>query len=610
MGLICGIHLREPGRLTGLDAMLAALPAGEPAIAGRWTDAATGLGWRGDPELRGYPPERLPCAEPDTRFAVTASVRLDDRSTLCDALEIPHGQRRALPDGALLLRAYARWGSDCPNRVLGDFAFAIWDPRHRTLFCARDPVGTRPLFYSLTADRIVFASDLGAVLAVPGVSDELDETAVRTLLTPDPTPLVKRTSYLAVRRLQPGHTLTVRGASARIERWWRPENAPSVAAGNDDTLAETFLDLLARAVEDRARGARRVGVHLSGGLDSASVAAVAARTMRCAGRPPPLAFSWQPPPGSVAGVAEYRLIEAVRRAAGLEVRYCPPEAADLIAFLRRDGTRDLNITPNEEPVQRDAAQEGVRVLLSGWGGDEGISFNGRGYETELVWKGRLVAAWRSMRERSRRPLVTLLAHAALSILWPDARSVLLRLRAGQRPWRGRGLIHPEFARRVRPLPAVRLPAAGVRRTQLHLLQVGHLAERMDGWATSGARHGIEYGYPLLDRRVLEFALGLPAEQYRRGAASRWLMRQALGPLLPDQVRRHRDKQDPVRFESSRNAVAEALPEVRRLLEVRSIPPQRSVYLDMPHLTAHLDPERYRAGLGDAPLVTSLRFLGF
>ena len=614
MSMICGIHRRTPGPVSGLDPMLAALPGVETAAGAAWTDGATGLGWRGDPGLRADRPERMPRVEPGAGLALTASIRLDDRTGLCNALGIPGGERAELSDGALLLRAYERWGGECPQHLLGDYAFAVWNARRRTLFLARDPVGTRPLLYSLSAGRIVFASDVGAVLAAPGVPDALDEPAVATLLGRPAQGLGEHTCYRAVRRLPPGHTLTIAGASAHLDRWWRPENAPAVRIEGDDALAEAFLELYGRAVEDRLRGVRRVGVHLSGGLDSSSVTALAARVRRRAGDRPPAVFAWQPPPGNgpeaALEPAEHELIEAVCAPYGLEPFYCPPDTAGLLDYLRRDGTRDLDIHPNEGPVQRAAAERGVRVLLSGWGGDEGISFNGLGYDMGLLRDGRFVALWRLMRERSRRPLAAVLARVALPLVWPDAGRIVRERRDGQWPSRSRSFVHPGFGRRVRPLRAPHLVCAGARNTQLRLIRNGHLAERMDGWAASGARHGLEYAYPLLDRRLLEFALGLPAEQYRRGGASRCLMRRALRAILPAPVCRHVNKRDPVRYEAFLRAVDGSLPVVRRILAARSEPPARSAYLDMPRLAASLESARPRGETRPLGIVNALRFLDF
>ena len=150
----------------------------------------------------------------------------------------------------------------------------------------------------------------------------------------------------------------------------------------------------------------------------------------------------------------------------------------------------------------------------------------------------------------------------------------------------------------------------MRAKQAHWLQHDHLSRRIEAWAVSGARHGIEYRYPLLDRRVLEFALGLPPEQYLRGRWSRWVMRRALDPVLPPEVCWNPDKRDPARGEPLQDAVAEALPLVRRMIEDRPAPPSRARYLDLPRLLEHFDPEHWRAGGCRAAVPKALHFLDF
>ena len=274
-------------------------------------------------------------------------------------------------------------------------------------------------------------------------------------------------------------------------------------------------------------------------------------------------------------------------------------------------TRDANSHVNESPVQRRAAGQGVRVLLAGWGGDESVSFNGRGYCPELLRSGRFGTLWRQVRETSRYPLAAIMLGAVLPLSTPGAPAALARLRRGRWPALRRTYIHPAFARRVRLLPpAPSPPAAGVGPIQLHLLQARHLGTRIDGWAASGARHGIEYRHPLLDRRLLEFALGLPPEQFRRGRWSRWLMRRSLGPILPAAVRWSRTKEDPARFQAYRDRFAEALVEARAILDARSTPPSRSPYLDMARLVRHLDADRFRADPRPGLIARALRFLDF
>ena len=556
------------------------------------------------------------CVDDDAGLAVAADARLDDRPALCDALGIPRAERAGYADGDLILRAWLRWREDCPDHLLGDYAFAVWDARRRVLFCARDPVGAKPFYYALAPECFVFAGAVEAVLAAPFVTGALDEATVAAWLTRIGLATTTRTFFKAVRKLPPGHALAVDCGSrlrARLQRHWRPERTPRAAPASDDEYAEEFLHLYALAVKARVPAAGTVGTHLSGGLDSSSVTVLAARELRRQGRAPPLAFSYLPAPGATppgaARAPEYGLVHAVCAQERLQVFHRSPSAGDMVAVLSRDGAfPGVHVHLNEDVVQRCAAEQGVRVLLSGWGGDEGVSFNGRGRDAHLLLSGR----WRELlshRGRDAAPF-GFFAGVVLRLAHPNLPGRLRRLVRGEEPLHRRWLIDPAFARRTRSLPDPAPRFVGVRRTLLWLMQSGHLAERMEGWAAGGARHGIEYRYPLLDRRLLEFALGLPPEQFRRGRRSRRMMRHALARVLPPEVRRHSSKEDPVRFTSMRDAFAGALPVVRRMLEARTDPPSRARYIDMPRLLERLCADRFRARPQVAPVRVALQFLDF
>ena len=153
---------------------------------------------------------------------------------------------------------------------------------------------------------------------------------------------------------------------------------------------------------------------------------------------------------------------------------------------------------------------------------------------------------------------------------------------------------------MKPRPEALPRCLDVRRSQLWLLQSAHLGARIEGWAASGAKRGIEYRYPLLDRRVVEFAPGLPPERFRR---SRWLVRHALRAVLPLEVYSNTSKEDPARYEPLREAFLQALPSIREALAVRA--PSRAGYVDMARLLDGLDAKRPRG----APLIApALRFL--
>ena len=561
------------------------------------------------------------CAGDGARIAVAADCRLDNRAELCDALGIRIAERGKHTNADLLLRAWLRWREACPARLLGDYAFAIWDTPRRTLFCCRDPVGVKPFYYALTPTSFAFASAVEAVLAAPFVGDELDDATVAAYLTRVSLVSTTRTFFRAVRKLPPGHSLVVtwdpsarqpRGLAAKLVRHWRPEDTAKAAPASDDDYAEEFRHLFRKAVQARLANAGRVGTHLSGGLDSSSVTVQMARELAAQGQAPPVAFSWLPemaPTSAAANEPEYRLVQAVCDQERLQVFHRAPSVNDIVAVLAQDGALPgVQVHLNEYPTQRAAASEGVTTLLSGWGGDEGVSFHGRGRNAQLLLSGR----WRQLLAH-RDPdyaAFKFLANILLNLALPEHAHILrARLRGKDLP-RNRWLIDPAFARRTKPLaqPAPRL--VGIRRTQLWQLRSGGLAQRMEGWAASGARHGIQYRYPLLDLRLLQFALSLPPEQFKRPGTNRWLIRHALAPILPPEVRQSTSKTDPVRFQAVREAYFNALPVVLQRLEQRTQPLTRARYIDMPRLLERLRTGPFRVWTHMPPVQAALQFLDF
>lgn len=677
MSAICGF-LGRPGDLAGpaLASMLDALaPFGKEQA--QWTDGAVGLGWRAS--AGEAVPTPTPRSDAGPALAIVADARLDDLAALCGALGVPPPDRawllregngsparrsslarrsspamrpsravreRTAPaegsfsgDADLIRRAWLRWGQECPKRLLGDYAFAIWDVGRRMLFCARDHIGAKPLYYARTARGFAFASAVEGVLAAPGVSGELDEGRVVAHLTEIGSATTHRTFFKAVRKLPPGCSIVVAGSAdaASPQRHWRPEDVPEARPASDEAWAEEFLALYREAVRDRLRGAGPVGTHLSGGLDSSSVTVLAARELKRQGRPSPLAFTWLPALGGKAPEAghagEYALVDAVRKQEGLRVFHQSPGAADVLHLLRGDGAfPGAGFHANEYPVQRCAQEQGVRVLLSGWGGDEGVSFSGRGHPAWLLFTGRWMRLLAECHARNRR-LPGFLADVLLPLVHPRSKLVLRRLLKLR--WRElrdrRWLVHPDLVRRAGPPSRPALPVVGMRRTQLLLLRHGGLNERMEAWAASGVRRGIEYRYPLLDRRLLELALRLPPEQFRRGRWSRWLMRHALGrtglarhprscrahgegPLrnavLPSEVCWSPLKTDPARHEPVAAALDEAFLAVRAELKTVAEAPSRAACFDMPRLLERLDACRFRRTPYPEVLYNALLLLDF
>ena len=629
MTSFCGVlHAAERACSGDIDravaGMLTAGAIGDSAAAA-WQNGAVGLG-----EIRTPATQRTPgVRSADDGLAIVAWARLDDREALGDAVGVPANQ----DDHALILGAYRRWGTDCPKHLLGDYAFAIWDGRRRRLFCARDHIGVRPLYYAQTSRAFVLASSVEAVLAGPGVDQRLDEATAATYLkfVGWGTCSASRTFFRAVRMLPGGHAMVVEGGRhrcgiPRIWRYWAPEDAAVLGPASDDDYVHAFLDLYQRSVRDRLRGAGPIGVHLSGGLDSSSIAVLANHELRTQGRPSPLAFSWLPPNAEAPGYAsaeaalEYGRVEAVAAQESLTVSYQAPTPAEFLAAFEADAAFPwAHTSVLEFSAQRKAAAGGVRVMLSGWGGDEAASASGGDHYARLLLGGRWgeFAALAEARER-HSPLRV--APAAMLGGMPNARAVRAawrRLRRRVRREPGRALKHfvnPALARLARPefMPGVR----SVRQGQVSRLRNVKVRPRLEQEVASGVRNGVEYRYPLLDRRILEFALGLPPRMFLRPAGNRFLMRQTVGlalgregrPMLPPEVRWDESKLEPTVWQAYVAAFAVALPAFRERLTEGM--PSRAGYVDMPRLMEILDADRFMRSPPLEGLSRALLFLDY
>ena len=542
---------------------------------------------------------------------ITADVRLDDREALGAVLGLASGSDTACNDIDLVRRAYLRWGESCPRYLIGDYAFAIWDERERSLFCARDHIGARPFYHGRSRDHFVFASAIKGVLACPGLQPDVDEEFLRSHFEGVVFATTQRTFFRHVRRLPPGHTLTVRDGRETLQRYWSIDALPDVRMRRDADYVERLRELHGQAIADRLPRADPVGVHVSGGLDCSGIAVVAARQLQAAGRPRPRAYTWLPPSSTSTYPDDQSLVDAVATAAKLVVRPQQIGGEDVIRQLLQDGPAGMMTTGtllHEAGVQADASADGVRVILSGWGGDEGVSFNGRGCLPQLLLAGR----WRQLLDECRdtgRPWRTLAIEALLPFFdWPSAGTIarLLRRKPARRSLPS--LLSADIAARVRPLPAVPFRPTSVRRAQRFVLDLGHLTDRIDEWTASGARHGIEYRYPLLDRRLMEFAYGLPPDLFRRGRHRRWIMRKAMEGILPPDVCWNERKDDPSRSDALNAALAAAIPALAGIVRARRATMERARYLDIDRLLDELDTDAYRADPRPSRLIKALQFL--
>lgn len=534
-----------------------------PDGQGVWCDGPVGLGQVILRTTGAGRRGRLPFVDELAGLVLAGDVRLDNRDELLATFGLDARRGPGCADGELILRAYRAWGQACVERLAGDFAFALWDAARRVLFCGRDRMGVKPLYYYLSDRLFAAASEIKALLCLPEVPRRLDEARVVDYLLPAFHDTA-RTFYRGVLRLPPAHTMVVGagGPCPLPRRYWSAEDAPEVRHRSDAAYAEHFRVLFARAVRARLRGEGPVAAALSGGLDSSAIACTARDILADEGRLPLHTFTAifpGLPEADGRRVDERKYVDAVVATGGFEHHFVEADGVgpldDATTVVRQ--IDEANHAPNlyiHRALYAQARRHGARVFLDGVDGDTTVS-HGLAYLAELAGRGRFrrmaaetIAITRRTGRRHNparvawdyglRPLVPVAAVGALRKLPGRSR--------GRVP--GRLLLNPGFARRAgaedraRAASADTVEVAGTAREDhrqgLASGLIPHVLEVAD---KAAAAFAVEPRYPFFDHRLIEFCLGLPGDQKLRAGWTRFILRSAMAGILPEAVRRRTDK---------------------------------------------------------------------
>ena len=490
-------------------------------------------------------------AEGPSEALLVADLRLDNRPELCEALGISGPGAATATDAALLLQALERWGDNAIERIHGDFAFAYWDPRRRRLTLARDCLGQKPLHYSVGKGFFAFASmakGLHALEEVP-IAPDLEATAAFVALIPESG---SETFFQGVEKVRAGHIVTVTQDGIRNERWWRPSPAVS-RIGSSEHYAEGLRYHFDRAVSDRLGDGRdAVGSHLSAGLDSGSVTGTAAGLLAPSGRRL-TAFTAVPRQGYDGPAHPKTIIDEGPMAAELAAMY--PNVDHVIVHNGGSPIADLdrNFFLYERPVLNlcnmvwahrildEARARKIGVLLTGQYGNMSLSYGGLPLLNQLLARGRWLRLARETAALRRNGThLRMVVAQALGPMLPE------KLWTAINGVRGRGFrltdysaIPPDAVERMRRRAAERgfdtshRPRRDPVEERLWVLQRVDLGNYNKGTL---AGWGIEQRDPTADRRLIEFCLSVPMDQYLRGGITRALARTAFADRLPLSIR--------------------------------------------------------------------------
>jgi len=478
-----------------------------------------------------------------------ADLRIDNHDDLVREL----GLAPTASDDDVFAHAWARWGFDVVDHLMGGFALACWDAQQQTLFLARDHAGERPLHFT-RADgpngAFAFASMPPGLCALPSVGHRIDVGRMAHFLAALQTQSTEA-FFAGVERLPPAHWLKLSPNGIEIRRYWHPIDARPIRYRRDADYIDDFRERFDRAVGARLSGSEGIASQLSGGLDSSSVTVTAARLMAARGKRL-TSFTAVPVQGYDGSALPGRFGDEGPLAAEVAAFYPNIDHVRVTAIGRNllaTSERDARLTgqPTFNPtnllwvvaILDGSRSRGLDVLLQGAGGNATISFGGLIGLSELFRHGHWIRLVRLTHELRAGGYTSWRGAASWATGWivpqwmrrlyhPDMRGFSLSFSA----------VHSQLAAKYRleekalaEFYGVESSAASVRRSFYEYFDPGvNNGAAAAGWL-------VEQRDPTLDKRIFEFCFGIPIEQYLVGGQSRSIIRRAMEGRLPESTLR-------------------------------------------------------------------------
>lgn len=503
-------------------------------------------------------PESKAASLPEERIkdnlAIVFQGRLDNREEIYNATHLPLPFEEST-DSNLLLAAYLKWGTNCCSRLLGDFSFAIWDNRRRSLYCGRDHMGVMPFYYFHDNNFFAFASEIKGLLCLPQIHPDINKDRIADYLTCVITDS-RSTFYSNIFRLPSGHDLTVSGDSSLIIKSNHyGKLTPTVHNYKDGyEFQEHFRYLFTDAVRCRLRAINPVGAYLSGGLDSSTIVCTISALLQQELSSPLHTFS------SVFNKTpecdERKFFSSVTE------RYPLFHHSEPLDDKLPGPVFDSMVTSEDEPffapffispwnLMKKAHQCNVGTLFDGHDGDSAISY-GSGFLNELLYSGRLIKLIRECRaigsSSTLQSTLRTLYRVAAGCCFSKLQFTGLRSPAQKAFAANIHLLNGSFAKEtyIKERLLQESKRIGEQNLSEQIIQknaITHPRQQLalELFERQAAYFQINPVYPYFDKRIIEFCLGLPAEQKLSRGFNRRIVRESFRDILPETIRTRKEK---------------------------------------------------------------------
>lgn len=500
--------------------------------------------------------ENMPLLGQDSTLQITAWARLDNREELAQTLKITPEQLNTLSDTALILKAYEQYGETCTQYLFGDFCFVIYNTRTETVFCARDQMGVKPFYYYIDERVFVFSTSLTLFHKLDCVPVKPSMAWASKFLIANLSMDFETTAYEKIFKLPPASQISITSTNFSKQTYFE-FHTEKVSLSSPEAYVELYQEQLERAIKTRIQTPHPLGTESSGGLDSSTITAYAAKYFD---RPLHDLYTFS----FAHHEEEAQHILSVSQHYNLSHNYICCDALDTqfehTHALRTLGAPIEHGNATHHQVFYDlAAKHHVRTLLSGFGGDEFVtSIHGDLYLYELLKNKQYRTLYSNL---LGNPVARVLRLAklrykttasggkisrrmqdAFQSRWPDniISDDLISAYGIQEAYQARGEFDHDYA--------------SLDQFTLENRWAPFVSTRLENCTLMAASYGIEYRWPLLDPRLIQCFLSIPSsEKYKKGMG-RYLHRKAVSGIVPDNITWKASKYMGERVTSNKNTL--------------------------------------------------------
>lgn len=503
--------------------------------------------------------EVLPYYHKEKQLIIAADIIIDNREELFHLLKVVKDDKKIITDSQLLLMSYEKWEKDCVNYIIGDFSFVIWDKSKKQLFCARDPLGARTLYYKYENHIFKFST---VMESIKEAEEELNERWIADFLA---LPSVmnqsegEETVYKDIFQIPAATYLIVTEEGITKKKYWDIlKNPTTLILKDDDEYDKKFKEVFYEAVHSKLRTNGDIAIKLSGGLDSSSVAAFAApilkdknKTLKAFTSVPMKSYINNIKNNSI--VDESKLVEEIKDMYdNIEINFCRSE--------NRDSLKDMEYFTEifEHPyktyqncfwgdeINKRAQKEGCKVVLTGQFGNFTISYgNYFTHMKTLIKDKKIIKFIKEIKQCSKLHNISIAftcKHVIKAIFPYELKEKLKHISKddafNNRPVNRNLVAIYDIYKRFENLGFIVHPGKidHMYYERRFIINPAMLAQIGDIETKLSLKNGVLQRDPTKDKRVVEFCFRLPTEQFVRGGLDRYLIRRNVKNLIPESIR--------------------------------------------------------------------------